>query len=63
MPKLSAHSCLLASTKEKNYAANTSSNDVVVTRNNTHHISNSQNTAKNHGRESYEMCSKNTFLG
>ena len=58
-------SCLLiASTKDKNYAANTSSNDVfVVTRNNTHHISNSQNTAKSHGRESYDMCPKHTFLG
>ena len=39
-------SCLLASTKDRNYAANTSSNDVVVTQNNTHHISNCQNTAK-----------------
>ncbi len=58
MPKLSVHSCLLASTKEKNYAANTSSNDVVVTRNNTHYISNSQNTAKSHGRESNDICPK-----
>ena len=31
MPKLCAHACLLASTKDNIYAANTSSNDVVVT--------------------------------
>ena len=54
---------LLASNKYNNYAANTSSNGVVVTRNNTQHISNSHNTAKSHGRESYDMCPKNFFLG
>ena len=37
---------LLNSTKYTNYAANTSSNCVVVRQNNTHHISNSQKTAK-----------------
>ena len=51
----------LVSTKEKKIAANTSSNDVVVTQNNTHHISNSQNTAKRHGRGSHDICPKNTF--
>ena len=45
-------SCLQASTKDKKNAANTCSNDVVVTQNNTHHISNSQKTAKSHDRES-----------
>ena len=39
-------SCLQASTKDKNDAANTSSNDIVVTQNNTHHISNSQKRAE-----------------
>ncbi len=53
VPKLSA------STKDNNYAANTSSNDVVVTQNNTYHISNSQETAKSQGRDSYDMCPKN----
>ena len=45
-------SCLQASTKDKKTTANTCSNDVVVTQSNTHHISNSQKTAKSHDRES-----------
>ena len=44
MPKFSSHAYKLQ-LKIKN-AANTCSNDVVVTQNNTHHISNSQKTAK-----------------
>ncbi len=57
MPKLSAQ----ASTKDNTYAASTSSNDVVVTQNNTHHNSNSQNKAKSHSRESYDICPKIHF--
>ena len=62
MPQLHVCPCLLASTKDKHYAANTSSNDVVVTQKNTHHISNFRNTANSHGRETYAICPKNTFL-
>ena len=51
MPKLSSHAYKLQLKMKKN-AANTCSNDVVVTPNNTHHISNSQKTAKRHDRES-----------
>ena len=51
MPKLSSHAYKLL-LKIKKTAANTCSNDVVVTQNNTHHISNSQKTAKSHDRES-----------
>ena len=51
MPKLSSHAYKLQ-LKIKKTAANTCSNDVVVTQNNTHHISNSQKTAKIHDRES-----------
>ena len=45
MPKLSSHAYKLQ-LKIKKTAANTCSNDVVVTQTNTHHISNSQKTAK-----------------
>ena len=51
VPKLSSHTYKLQLKIKKN-AANTCSNDVVVTQNNTHHISNSQKTAKSHDRES-----------
>ena len=51
MPKLSAHAYKLQ-LKIKN-VANPCSNDVVVTQNNTHHISNSQKSAKSHDRENY----------
>ena len=61
MPKLSSHAYKLQ-LKIKN-AANTCSNDGVVTQNNTHHISISQKTAKSHDRESYDICPKNTFFG
>ncbi len=59
MPKLSAPAYKLQ-LKIKN-AANTCSNDGVVTHNNTHHISNSQKTAKSHDRESYDICPKIRF--
>ena len=61
VPKLSPHAYKLQ-LKIKN-AANTCSNYIVVTQNNTHHISNSQKTAKSHDRGSYDICPKNNFFG
>ena len=61
VPKCSAHAYKLQLTIHITQQ-NISSNYVVVTQNNTHHISNSQKTAKSHDRESY-IWVKNTCLG